>query len=109
MLWRCLRTGVYGAGDPLESLLEINTIRTAPRRWRYIAAAGKITDREQTPLNALLDEFQQALESGVMEKIFGQPRFPLGDLPLRGYANAVCQIEQCVRLGPSLHFLYDTL
>ncbi|ESJ44550.1 colanic acid/biofilm transcriptional regulator, partial [Salmonella enterica subsp. enterica serovar London str. CFSAN001081] len=53
----------------LESLLEINTIRTALEEMAVVAAAGKITpDREQT-LNALLDEFQQALESGVMEKI----------------------------------------
>ncbi len=53
----------------LESLLEINTIRTALEEMAVVAAAGKITpDREQT-LNALLDEFQQALESGIMEKI----------------------------------------
>ncbi|EEB8600927.1 GntR family transcriptional regulator, partial [Salmonella enterica] len=53
----------------LERLLEINTIRTALEEMAVVAAAGKITpDREQT-LNALLEEFQQALESGAMEKI----------------------------------------
>ncbi len=69
-------TGVYGAGRSLPgSLLEINTIRAAAE-MAVVAAAGGITpDRGQT-LNALLDEFQQALESGVMENSFGQ-RFPL--------------------------------
>lgn len=74
-----------------------------------VAAAGKITpDREQT-LNALLDEFQQALESGVMEKILLANRafrfeiYHYADMP-----TLYVMIEQLwVRLGPSLHFLYD--
>ncbi|EIY8797236.1 GntR family transcriptional regulator, partial [Salmonella enterica] len=54
----------------LESLLEINTIRTALEEMAVVAAAGKITpDREQT-LNAMIEQLW-------------------------------------VRLGPSLHFLYD--
>ncbi|HAF1204839.1 TPA: GntR family transcriptional regulator [Salmonella enterica subsp. enterica serovar Muenchen] len=75
----------------LESLLEINTM-----------------DREQT-LNALLDEFQQALESGIMEKILLANRafrfeiYHYADMP-----TLYAMIEQLwVRLGPSLHFLYD--
>ncbi|HCM3972482.1 TPA: FCD domain-containing protein [Salmonella enterica subsp. enterica serovar Agona] len=74
-----------------------------------VAAAGKITpDREQT-LNTLLDEFQQALESGVMEKILLANRafrfeiYHYADMP-----TLYAMIEQLwVRLGPSLHFLYD--
>ncbi|EAA9963182.1 GntR family transcriptional regulator [Salmonella enterica] len=93
----------------LESLLEINTIRTALEEMAVVAAAGKITpDREQT-LNALLDEFQQALESGVMEKILLANRafrfeiYHYADMP-----TLYAMIEQLwVRLGPSLHFLYD--
>ncbi|OPQ38240.1 colanic acid/biofilm transcriptional regulator [Salmonella enterica subsp. enterica serovar Enteritidis] len=76
----------------LESLLEINTIRTALEE-----------------LNALLDEFQQALESGVMEKILLANRafrfeiYHYADMP-----TLYAMIEQLwVRLGPSLHFLYD--
>ncbi len=71
-----------------------------------VAAAGKITpDREQT-LNALLDEFQQALESGVMEKILLANRafrfeiYHYADMP-----TLYAMIEQLwVRTGPSLHF-----
>ncbi len=71
----------------LESLLEINTIRTALEEMAVVAAAGKITpDREQT-LNALLDEFQQALESGVMEKIL----WPTALSALRSTTTRICQ------------------
>ncbi len=71
----------------LESLLEINTIRTALEEMAVVAAAGKITpDREQT-LNALLDEFQQALESGVMEKIL----WPTAHSALRSTTTRICQ------------------
>lgn len=93
----------------LGRLLEINTIRTALEEMAVAAAAGKITpDREQT-LNALLDEFQQALESGVMEDILLTNRafrfeiYHYADMP-----TLYAMIEQLwVRLGPSLHFLYD--
>ncbi|EGM9930872.1 GntR family transcriptional regulator [Salmonella enterica] len=82
----------------LESLLEINTIRTALEEMAVVAAAGKITpDREQT------------LESGVMEKILLANRafrfeiYHYADMP-----TLYAMIEQLwVRLGPSLHFLYD--
>ncbi|CQE52429.1 putative DNA-binding transcriptional regulator [Salmonella enterica subsp. enterica serovar Typhimurium str. DT104] len=82
----------------LESLLEINTIRTALEEMAVVAAAGKITpDREQ------------ALESGVMEKILLANRafrfeiYHYADMP-----TLYAMIEQLwVRLGPSLHFLYD--
>ncbi len=60
-------------------------------------------------INTLLDEFQQALESGVMEKILLANRafrfeiYHYADMP-----TLYAMIEQLwVRLGPSLHFLYD--
>ncbi|MGS9184145.1 GntR family transcriptional regulator, partial [Salmonella enterica subsp. enterica serovar Infantis] len=53
----------------LEILLEINTILTALEEMAVVAAVGNINpDREQT-LNAVLDEFLQALEIGFMEII----------------------------------------
>lgn len=92
----------------LESLLEINTIRTATEEMAVVAAAGKITpDREQT-LNALLDEFQQALESGVMEKILLANRafrfeiYHYADMP-----TLYAMIEQLWVRGAKPAFLYD--
>ncbi len=92
----------------LESLLEINTIRTALEEMAVVAAAGKITpDREQT-LNALLDEFQQALESGVMEKILLANRafrfeiYHYADMP-----TLYAMIEQLWVRRAKPAFLYD--
>lgn len=89
--------------------VSITPVREALEEMAVVAAVGKITpDREQT-LNALLDEFQQALESGVMEKILLANRafrfeiYHYADMP-----TLYAMIEQLwVRLGPSLHFLYD--
>ncbi|EHX3570955.1 colanic acid/biofilm transcriptional regulator McbR [Salmonella enterica] len=93
----------------LECLLEINTIRTALEEMAVVAAAGKIPPTREQTLNALLDEFQQALESGVMEDILLANRafrfeiYHCADMP-----TLYAMIEQLwVRLGPSLHFLYD--
>ncbi|EDU6342382.1 colanic acid/biofilm transcriptional regulator McbR [Salmonella enterica] len=93
----------------LARLLEINTIRTVLEEMAVVAAADKITlDREQT-LNALLGEFQQALESGIMEDILLTNRalrfeiYHYADMP-----TLYTMIEQLwVCLGPSLYFLYN--
>lgn len=93
----------------LERLVEINTIRTSLEEMAVAAAAGKITPEREQTLNALLDKFQQALESGVMEDILLANRafrfeiYHYADMP-----TLYGMIEQLwVRLGPSLHFLYD--
>ncbi|ECG8591556.1 GntR family transcriptional regulator [Salmonella enterica subsp. salamae] len=93
----------------LERLIEINTIRTSLEEMAVAAAAGKIVPEREQALNTLLDTFHQALESGVMEDILLANRafrftiYQYADMPtLYGI------IEQLwVRLGPSLHFLYD--
>ncbi len=98
-----------GALKPGARLITKNIAQELGVSITPVRAAGKITpDREQT-LNALLDEFQQALESGVMEKILLANRafrfeiYHYADMP-----TLYAMIEQLwVRLGPSLHFLYD--
>ncbi|EOX8525009.1 GntR family transcriptional regulator [Salmonella bongori] len=93
----------------LERLVEINTIRTSLEEMAVEAAAGAITPEREQHLNMLLDKFAQALESGVMEDILLANR--AFRFTIYQYANmpTLCgMIEQLwVRLGPSLHFLYE--
>ncbi len=63
----------------LESLLEINTIRTATEEMAVrVAAAGKITPDRERAADALIDEFPAgAGKWRYGENSFGQPRVPL--------------------------------
>ncbi len=70
-------TGVYGAGDPLESLLKLIRFVLAPRGDGGTPLLRvRLPDREQT-LNALLDEFQQALEKWCCGR-----KLPTAHIPL---------------------------
>lgn len=88
---------------------EIIHIRCELEGMAVMAATGEVTPERMDILHALLADYQQAHESGTVEdRLLANRALRFKIYQFANMPTLVEMIEQLwVRMGPSLHFLYD--